>query len=87
MKITLNFEMDDKTAKLFLQSSIERVINTSMRMVLDNPDNDSGVNYEDWEEWKPVILTFWIAAHDAVVRNNHSMGQSENVFTLQKGDL
>lgn len=85
-KFTITFEMDEKTEKLFLQSALERVINTSMRIVdLADADDDS-INLSDWEEWKPIVVTFWIAMHDAVIRARHSMPPSENNFTLIKGD-
>jgi hypothetical protein len=93
--VTLSFEMDEKTAKLFLQSSIERVINTTLRVlehansITPTPDafENAGINEEDWLEWKPVICSMWSAMHDAVYRKMADMEPSDRTFELRKGDV
>lgn len=67
MKVVVEFEMDERTANLFLQSSIERVINTSIDMI-EKINDPSGVNLEDWDEWKPLVCGMWIALHDSVFK-------------------
>lgn len=88
VQITLTFEMDERTAKLFLQSSIERVINTSIRMLDKCADNeeDQYINLEDWNEWKPVLCSMWTAMHDALFRSFSSMPASGRTWTLRKGE-
>lgn len=86
VKVTVTFEMDEKTAKLFLQSSIERVINTSIS-IIENVDGENvDINLEDWNEWKPVVCSMWNAIHDAVFRVKSGIPPSERSFTLRKGD-
>lgn len=86
MKVTLSFEMNEGTAKLFLISALERVINTSMKIVLQS-SGDGDINHDDWEEWKPIVVTFWTAMHDAVYRAKQGLPPSPTIFTLTKGDL
>lgn len=86
VKVQLTFEMDEKTAKLFLQSAIERVINTSINLAEKSEHEDAYINVEDWIEWKPVVTSMWTAMHDAVYRSLSNIEQSDRVFTLHKGD-
>lgn len=86
-RITLSFDLDDKTAKLFLQSSLERVINTSVKLVETTDLGDTDVNLEDWREWKPVVVTFWNVAHDAIFRMQSDLAPDGRVFALKKGDI
>lgn len=93
MKVTVQFEMDDHTAKLFMQSAIERVINTSTRIIDNygeievNHFEDKDQNLEDWQEWKPIVLTLWNAMHDAVYRNRAGVVANTQPYVLRKGDL
>lgn len=90
MKITLNLEMDDQTAKLFLHSAIERVINSSLRIIENqegyNEHEFTGYNLEDWREWKPIIVCLWCAIHDAVYRQKNDLPESDQTFVLTKGE-
>lgn len=87
IQITLTFEMDEATARLFLQSSIERVINTSIACI-ERPNLEwRDINLEDWEEWKPVVCSLWNAVHDAVYRSKASMPPSDTKFALRKGEI
>ena len=93
--VTLSFEMDEKTAKLFLQSSIERVINTSIQMIetVERIPNSAelfphtSVNLEDWAEWKPAVCMMWNAIHDAIFRTRSDLPPSDRTYTITKGDL
>jgi len=88
VKVSVTFEMDERTARLFLQSSIERVINTSMEIVGKAQKLDhSGCNLDDWDEWKPVVTGMWSAMHDKVYRVLSDTPDDGRVFTLRKGDL
>jgi hypothetical protein len=84
--LSVSFEMDKRTRNLFLESAIERVINTSIKIVESSEDDDAWINLEDWQEWKPVIVSIWIALHDAAYRHANGMPQNERLFTLHKGD-
>lgn len=86
MKVTLSFEMDEKTAKLFLTSALERVINSSIACIEKSNHDFASVNLEDWDEWKPICTTLWVALHDAVYRSKLGIEPSETVFELRKGD-
>ena len=65
-KITLTFEVDRPTDEAIRQSSIERVINCSMDLVGELKDDRASRNYEDCEEFKPVICTIWNAVWNAL---------------------
>lgn len=86
MRITITFEMDTKTANLFLLSSIERVINTSLRIVEKSSKEDAYINSEDWEEWKPVVVGMWNGMHDKIFRVMSAIPDDNRVFTLRKGE-
>lgn len=86
ISLTVSFDMDERTAKLFLQSAIERVISTSTRIVEKSSDEDAYINLEDWQEWKPVICSIWVALHDAAYRKLSGMPESNRAFILQKGE-
>ena len=52
------------------QNSPERVINTA-RQMLDkhaSDDEDFGMNQEDWEVVKPIIVKLWNNARDEVFK-------------------
>lgn len=88
VRITVTFEMDVYTARMFLSSALERVVNTSIRIISKHPnDENQGINLEDWEEWKPVVSTLWSAIHDAVYRKMGHLPDSERVYQLRKGDV
>lgn len=85
--VTVTFKMDERTAMLFMQSAIERVINTSVRCI-EKPDLEvRDINLEDWQEWKPVVCSMWGALHDAIYRSKASMPANEQPYQLSKGDL
>lgn len=88
VQVTVTFQMDERTAKLFQQSSIERVINTSINMIERHAKNagDQYINLEDWQEWKPVIVSMWVALHDGVFRFFRGMESNTEPFSLRKGD-
>lgn len=85
--VTVTFKMDERTAKLFMQSAIERVINTSTRMIERPNLEDRDINLEDWQEWKPIVVSLWGALHDAIYRDKAGMPANTEAFTLTKGDL
>lgn len=85
--VSVTFKMDERTARLFMQSSIERVINTSMRCV-EKPDLEViDINLEDWQEWKPVVCSMWNALHDAIYRSKAGMAANEEAYRLTKGEI
>ena len=87
--VTVQFEMDERTAKLFLQSSIERVINTSIGIIEQDRnahDENQYINLEDWNEWKPVVQSIWIALHDKVYRFLGDIEDDRRVCILRKGE-
>jgi len=59
-------DLTEVTAKLTLQSSIERVINTSYRIVEKHSrdDEDGLVNLEDWDEWKHIVVSLFDAVRN-----------------------
>ena len=71
-------KLDDKTAKLTLQSSIERVINCSIgciepvlhRKVNNRQDweEEASCNLEDWEEWKWPIVHLFNAVRNCAIQ-------------------
>lgn len=44
---------------LLLQNSIERVINTSMRILERSNHPDASMNLEDWIELKELVVKLW----------------------------
>lgn len=87
IRVTISFDMDEITARLFLQSSIERVINTSIGCIT-KPDLElRDINLEDWDEWKPVVCSMWNAMRDAIYRCKNNMPMNETTFTLRKGEI
>lgn len=84
--ITLHFDLDSITEELFLSNAIERVINTSIRIADGDDDEDAGINVDDWNEWKPIIVAFWGAMHDAVFRARRNMHAQDSAFRLRKGE-
>lgn len=87
IKVTLTFEMSEQQSKLFMQSSIERVINTSVRIIEAIPSNTTNeeeafVNLEDWHEWKATICGLWNGMHDAIYRHLAGMSASDKPYRL-----
>lgn len=88
MKVTVTFEIPEETARLFRQSSIERVINTSLTLMrYNNADKhpDWTVNHEDWQEWKPVVVSMWQGVSDAIYRESIKMEPNEHAWLIMKG--
>jgi len=50
--------------RLLLTNSIERVINTSIRLVETTDDEDTFINLEDWDALKPIVVDLWNKARD-----------------------
>jgi hypothetical protein len=82
IKILVEFELDSRTDQFIRESSIERVINTSMDMVgsiaeNDRENEDAQVNYEDWVECKPIITTMWKAVWNALYIETYPRPEKE----------
>jgi accessory colonization factor AcfC len=64
------WELTKREEDAILQNSVERVINNSMDRALKNynnpKDEDAGINYEDWEELKPIVTKLWNKARNEV---------------------
>ena len=56
--------------RILLENSVERVINTSIRLIKKVPlttaadHEDVSVNLEDWEELKPIVVALWNEARN-----------------------
>lgn len=89
VEVTLKLKMPKATARFFLQSALERAINTSLEIVGEQVNNheDAYVNHEDLTEWKPILCTLWCAIHDKVYRALTKREDDGRVFELRKGDL
>lgn len=93
IQVTCVFEMDERTAKLFLQSSIERVINTSIQIIHEAPEQEhSWVNLEDWNDWRQVIVSIWTGLHNKIFRElsdeafKKAVADTQPIIQLRKGD-
>lgn len=94
IQLTLSIEIDEKTAKLFLQSSLERVFNTAIRVndefaVSPTPMSDYireliAISNDDLTEWKPVAFSMWNALHDAIFRHNANMPIADKPYVIRK---
>jgi accessory colonization factor AcfC len=64
------WELTKREEDQLLQNSIERVINNSMDRAYkhyDDPkDEDASINYDDWEELKPLVNKLWDKARNEV---------------------
>lgn len=88
MKVTLTFEMDKGTAKFFTQNALERVINSSIEIIEDHNVHEwSTVNLEDWEEWKPILTTFYAAMQNAAFCSLNNIENTNTEYVLKKGEL
>jgi hypothetical protein len=61
-------ELDKAERRLLLDNSIERVINTSMKIVERSRHEDASMNYDDWEALKSLTVKLWNnARNDAFI--------------------
>jgi hypothetical protein len=51
-----------------LENSIERVINTTMRILDTSTHEDSDINYDDWNALKWTVVTIWNDARNNVFK-------------------
>ena len=76
MKVTVTFEVRDDTDTVTARNSLERVINTTVRIlseidpagVKDEYAEELQVNIEDWEVCKPIAVGLWNALRDGCFR-------------------
>ena len=52
--------------RILLDNSIERVINTSMRIVEYSKHEDAYINYDDWDNCKELVVKLWDKARNEV---------------------
>lgn len=65
--VTVEFEVDRQVAEYIMKNSIERVINTAIRIVSGEPraiENWQDVNMDDLKQAKPIITHMWSAVHN-----------------------
>src|SRR5262245_17294279 len=67
----LPLELSEAEERLLLENSVERVINTSMRIVEKSRDEDAAVNYEDWEALKWLVVKLFNAARDQAFKRRN----------------
>jgi len=81
MKVTVTFEVTEQAARLLLDNSIERVINTTMSILDECDDSSDGapeviVNRDDWFRCKGPVVNMWNGIRDGVFRaKNDDMKQ------------
>ena len=84
MKVTVTFEVSERAARLFLEMSLERVVNTTMRILDECDDSSDGgeevtVNKDDWFNLKGIAVNLWDGMRDGVFRaKNDNMPQRDD---------
>ena len=68
MKKPATTEFSYEEEQQLLHNAIERVINTSIRILKRCTDEDAGMNLEDWDELKWLTTKLWDEARDRVFR-------------------
>jgi len=75
VKVTVTFEVSEATEKLVLQCSLERVINTSIKLIdgIECEKDDAAIdqidtNLNDWTDCKYAASHLWNALRDGVFR-------------------
>jgi hypothetical protein len=67
-KHTITLDLSDHDLQLLSLNSVERVINTSMRLTLrryNSKDEDWAINHDDWKELKDLVCRLWWMAREA----------------------
>jgi hypothetical protein len=54
-----DYDLTEREKRHILENSIERVINTSMRIVKKSTDEDVFVNLDDWKALKQLVVKLW----------------------------
>lgn len=54
----------ERTDRELLTNSIERVINTSIRIILQSKHEDADMNLSDWVELKSIVVRLWNGARN-----------------------
>lgn len=97
VEVVIKFTISKKDAAKFSSMAIERVINTSVRLIesyVDQIDElhdhvdgeDINVNLEDWKECKPVVINLWSGLLDALFRVSCQMERKATAWPLRMGD-
>jgi hypothetical protein len=64
----MGFELTDYEKLMIKTNSIERVINTSMGLVLKVRHEDAEMNHSDWVELKQLVVKLWNRERDTIFR-------------------
>jgi len=68
MKKPATTEFTYEEEQQLLQNAIERVINTSIRILKKSTDEDADMNLEDWDELKWLTTKLWNMARGRVFK-------------------
>lgn len=70
MKVTVTFDVGEESDMVIGSNSVERVINTTTRIVSETERDEDEVdtNIQDWEICKPIVVNIWNAVRDGIFR-------------------
>lgn len=60
--------LSDREENQLLSNSIERVINTSIRLAIESDLEDASMNVQDWKELKSLTVKLWDQARNEVFK-------------------
>ena len=80
MKITVTFDVNPGVAKFICETSVERVINESIRIleITDEQNTigaDASNNLADWDDCKMHAVNMWNGLRDGIFREKNNIAQ------------
>jgi len=74
MKLVVVLELNDRQTKEISENSIERMINSSIRLAEDHPKHADASSVEmDWNQLKGVTTDIWWKVQDAIFRSHNKL--------------
>jgi hypothetical protein len=71
--------LDKHERKLLLDNSVERVINTSIKIIEQTNHEDAGMNLDDWYTLKLLTVKLWNNARNEAFIANQGEAKSGKV--------